>query len=58
MDARVELLSEFIKNNNISNNDMHLIETDASFRKYYRLSGNNTLIMDAPYESGESVKSF
>ena len=58
MDARIELLNKFIKSNNILNNDMHLIETDASFRKYYRISGNNTLIMDAPYESGESVKSF
>ena len=58
MDARIELLNKFIKSNNILNNDMHLIDTDASFRKYYRLSGNNTLIMDAPYESGESVKSF
>ena len=58
MDARIELLNKFIKSNNILNNDMHLIETDASFRKYYRISGNNTLIMDAPYENGESVKSF
>ena len=58
MDARIELLNKFIKSNNILNNDMHLIDTDASFRKYYRLSGNNTLVMDAPYESGESVKSF
>ena len=58
MDARIELLNKFIKSNNILNNDMHLIETDASFRKYYRISGNNTLIMDAPYEKGESVKSF
>ncbi len=58
MDARIELLNKFIKSNNISNNDMHLIETDASFRKYYRISGNNTLIMDAPHEKGESVKSF
>ena len=58
MDARIELLNKFIKSNNILNNDMHLIETDASFRKYYRISGNNTLIMDAPHEKGESVKSF
>ena len=58
MDARIELLNKFIKSNNILNNDMHLIETDASFRKYYRISGNNTLIMDAPNEKGESVKSF
>ncbi len=58
MDARIELLNKFIKSNNILKNDMYLIETDASFRKYYRIIGNNTLIMDAPYESGESVKSF
>jgi len=58
MDARVELLNKFIKANNILNSDMHLIETDASFRKYYRINCNNTLIMDAPYENGESVKSF
>ena len=58
MDARIELLNKFIKSNNILNNDMRPIETDASFRKYYRISGNNTLIMDAPYENGESVKSF
>ena len=58
MDARIELLNKFIEFNNISNNDMYLIETDASFRKYYRIRGKNTLIMDAPFESGESVKSF
>jgi len=58
MDARIELLNKFIKSNNILKNDMHLIEADASFRKYYRISGNNTLIMDAPHEKGESVKSF
>ena len=58
MDARIELLNKFIQSNNILNNDMHLIETDASFRKYYRINSNNTLIMDAPYENGESVKSF
>jgi len=58
MDAREELLREFIKNNSISENDMQLIETDASFRKYYRINKNNVLIMDAPNERGESVKSF
>ena len=58
MDAREELLKEFIKNNSISENDMQLIETDASFRKYYRINKNNVLIMDAPNERGESVKSF
>ena len=58
MDARIDFLNKFLKTNNILNNNMHLIETDASFRKYYRINGNKTLIMDAPYESGESVKSF
>lgn len=58
MDARLELLNKFLKSNNILNNSIHLIETDASFRRYYRINENNTLIMDAPYESGESVKSF
>ena len=58
MDARLELLNKFLKSNNILNNSIHLIETDASFRRYFRINENNTLIMDAPYESGESVKSF
>lgn len=58
MDARLELLNKFLKENDILNNSIHLIETDASFRRYYRINENNTLIMDAPYESGESVKSF
>ena len=58
MDARLELLNKFLKENDILNNSIHLIETDASFRRYYRINGNNTMIMDAPYESGESVKPF
>ena len=58
MDSRKELLSKFIKANNIESTDMHLIASDASFRKYYRSNRNKTLIMDAPYEKGESVKSF
>ncbi len=58
MDARKDLLSKFLKINNISSKDMHLIKSDASFRKYYRINENKFLIMDAPKKHGESVKSF
>tara|TARA_B100000579_G_C22828348_1_gene854515 strand:- start:285 stop:1262 length:978 start_codon:yes stop_codon:yes gene_type:complete len=58
MDERKEFLSKFLNINNIASKDMHLIESDASFRKYYRLNGKNLLVMDAPREHGESVKSF
>ncbi len=58
MDARKEFLSKFLITNNIASSGMHLIESDASFRKYYRIKGNKFLIMDAPHEKGESVQSF
>ena len=58
MDERKELLSKFLITNKISSIGMNLIESDASFRKYYRIKGNKFLVMDAPHEKGESVQSF
>ena len=58
MDARKESLGKFLTTNNIEGTEMHLIESDASFRRYYRINRNKYLIMDAPHEKGESVKSF
>ena len=58
MDARKEILNKFLKKNNIKESEITSINTDASFRNYYRVKGKQILVMDAPPEKGESVSAF
>lgn len=58
MELREEKLNRFLKKNLISKDAIIPINTDASFRRYYRVKEKNLLIMDAPKEKGESILKF
>ena len=57
MDNRFNQLLLYLEKQKISTKNLVAIRSDASFRKYYRLE-NNTLVMDAAPEKGESVSKF
>ena len=51
-------LKSFLIKNKINNPDFEKIDSDASFRKYFRIKNKNLLIMYAPKNRGESLESF
>ena len=59
MQNRLNLISVFLKQNNIANNNITKVAGDASFRSYYRSVSDKKsfIIMDAPPEF-EDVKPF
>ena len=59
MDNRLNLINEFIKNNALNDFKLSLLASDASFRKYYRLTNQaeSFVIMDAPPPK-EDIKPF
>ena len=58
MKSREEKLNKFLKKNSITKKIILPINTDASFRKYYRVKEKNLLVMDASKEHGESIIKF
>ena len=55
---RDKLIHQFLSKNKLDRFPLIKIQSDASFRSYYRIKGKNLVVMDAPNEFGESVDSF
>jgi aminoglycoside/choline kinase family phosphotransferase len=59
MENREKLIHEFIKKNNLENTKRFKLSSDASFRRYERLVGDerSIMLMDAPPQN-ENIESF
>ena len=58
MDLTEKNISSFLKRNSINKENIIPIQSDASFRKYYRVKNKKLLIMHAPKVNGESILKF
>lgn len=53
-----DILKNFLIKNGIPNFQLEKINSDASFRNYYRILNKDLLIMHAPQNKGESLNNF
>ena len=58
MDLKKKEIDIFLSRNFLNKEEIVPIESDASFRKYYRVKNKKLLIMYAPKAKGESVSKF